>query len=235
MQPLMQKPELDTPAATEGCPVPFHSDSLHDFSSPVNQLSTMLALLQKRSASGGDDQVIFDLILSSAARLRAMTAGLQNYVRTVESASPFRICEGEAVLDAAVSSVGPAYHDSRAKITHDPLPRLFCDPGQIASVLASLIDNAIKFQGEAPAEIHISAVASDQDWIFSVHDNGIGIEPKNGDRIFHLFKRLNGEKYPGAGIGLAIARAVIARHGGRIWLGDGPGTTIHFTLPRALE
>jgi chemotaxis family two-component system sensor kinase Cph1 len=120
-------------------------------------------------------------------------------------------------------------------ITHDKLPELSCDPNQIVQAFACLIDNAIKFRSASRPEIHLSAVPDENDWIFSVRDNGIGIDPKHGERIFHLFKRLNGDKYAGAGVGLSICKAVITRHRGRIWLGTHTerGAIFHFSLPRA--
>jgi chemotaxis family two-component system sensor kinase Cph1 len=233
----MLKPEpVEQYGSNAGCPVPIHADTLHDLAGPVNQLSTMLALFEKRHrvASDGDSDVLFGMILSSAGRLRSLIGGFQTYTRVVDSPAPRRICDAEGLVEAALSPLAPAIHESDAVITHDRLPELDCDPNQIIHALASLIDNSIKFRGERRPEIHVSAAADENEWIFSVRDNGIGIDPKHRERIFHLFKRLNGDKYPGAGVGLSICKAVIARHCGRIWLGTPSerGAIFHFTLPR---
>jgi light-regulated signal transduction histidine kinase (bacteriophytochrome) len=240
MQPQTLKPEqVDLTGADEGCPVLFHSDTLHDVASPVNQLSTMLALLQKRcTGNGGDDDVMFDLIQSSAARLRTLMGGLQAFVRVLDTPVPHRVCETRDLMTAAVSAASPLIQETGARIHYGDLPRVNCDPNQMLYALSCLIDNAIKFRGESPPEIHLSATEEEDAWLFSCRDNGIGIEPKFGQRIFHLFKRLNGDKYPGAGAGLAICRAIVNRHGGRIWLDaksapeSAQGATFLFTLPK---
>ena len=233
----MQKQEpVERYSSNPGCLVPIHSDTLHDLAGPVNQLSTMLALFEKRHqvAPDGDSDLIFGMILSAAGRLRSLVGGFQTYTRVVDAPGQHRLCDAEGLVAAALSPLGPAIQESDAVITHDKLPELSCDPNQIVHALANLIDNSIKFRSETRPEIHLSAVADENDWVFSVQDNGIGIDPKHGERIFHLFKRLNGDKYAGAGVGLSICMAVIARHHGRIWLGTHTerGAIFHFTLPR---
>ena len=236
MQPQMHKPgRVEMCGDSDGCLVRFHPDTLHDLSGPVNQLSTMLALFQKRyrTTPDGDDDVIFGMIQAAAGRLRSLMGGLQAYTRVVDAPGPHRLCEVESLLAAAVSSLGAGIRESGAVITHGKLPQLNCEPNQIVHALASLIDNSIKFRSESRPEIHLSAEPDEHEWVFSVRDNGIGVDPKHGERIFHLFKRLNGDKYAGAGIGLAICRAILARHDGRIWLEtpSGGGATFVFTLP----
>lgn len=197
----------------------------------------MLALFQKRyqASADGDDEVIFGLIQAAAGRLQSYMRGLQNYARIVDAAGPYRVCDAGDLLVAALSSIGPQIHECDARITHDDLPEVNCDPNQIVYALACLIDNSIKFRSEDRPEIHLSVAGDDDAWLFSLRDNGIGIDPKNGERIFHLFKRLNGDKYGGAGVGLAICKAIVAQHGGRIWLGTnrGAGATFQFTLPKS--
>jgi len=101
-------------------------------------------------------------------------------------------------------------------------------------LFASLMENAIKFRSEHQPEIHVSAAEKKNDWIFSVRDNGIGIDPRYSDRIFGMFRRIHNEGYPGAGVGLAIARQIIEQHGGRIWVESRPGrgATFFFSLPQ---
>jgi chemotaxis family two-component system sensor kinase Cph1 len=234
---MLKSEPVEQYGSIAGCLVPIHADTLHDLAGPVNQLSTMLALLEKRHRvpPDGDGDVLFSMILSTAGRLRNLIGGFQTYTRVVDSPVPEQLCDAEALVAAALSPLGPAIHESDALITHDKLPEVNCDPNQIVHAFSSLIDNSIKFRGASRPEIHLSAVENENEWIFSVKDNGIGIDPKQGERIFHLFKRLNGDKYAGAGVGLSICKAVIARHRGRIWLGTHTerGAIFHFSLPRA--
>jgi chemotaxis family two-component system sensor kinase Cph1 len=117
---------------------------------------------------------------------------------------------------------------------HDPLPKIMADDVQIESLFQNLIGNALKFRGKKTPKIHFGIEQKDRDWVFSVSDNGIGIDPQYFERIFIIFQRLhNREDYPGTGIGLAISKRIVERHGGRIWIESqsGKGSTFFFTLP----
>ncbi len=123
--------------------------------------------------------------------------------------------------------------DSGAVVTHDKLPVVMADGGQLVQLLQNLIGNAIKFHGKEPPRVHVSAQVKENEYLFSVRDNGIGIAPEYFDRLFKIFQRLHTrEEYPGSGIGLAICKKIVERHGGRIWLESqvGKGSTIYFTL-----
>jgi chemotaxis family two-component system sensor kinase Cph1 len=124
--------------------------------------------------------------------------------------------------------------ESNAVITMDPLPVVSADPAQLSMVFQNLIGNAIKFRGNDPPSIHISSERADGMWRFAVTDNGIGIDPAFHGRIFEIFQRLHTrDKYPGTGIGLAIVKKIVERHGGKIWIESelGKGSTFYFTLP----
>jgi light-regulated signal transduction histidine kinase (bacteriophytochrome) len=124
--------------------------------------------------------------------------------------------------------------ESHAEVTHDPLPTVMAEGAQLAQVFQNLIGNSLKFRGERPPHIHISAVDSAGEWTFSVSDNGIGIDPQYRERIFTMFQRLHTRaQYPGTGIGLAICKKIVEHHGGRIWVESEPGTgtTFRFTIP----
>jgi light-regulated signal transduction histidine kinase (bacteriophytochrome) len=120
-----------------------------------------------------------------------------------------------------------------ARITHDPLPMVRADARQLAQILWHLVHNAIKFHGPAQPQVHIGAARRDGHWQFHVRDNGIGIEPQYAERVFGVFQRLHGaDAYPGTGIGLALCKKIVERHGGRIWVESelGAGATFYFTL-----
>jgi light-regulated signal transduction histidine kinase (bacteriophytochrome) len=140
----------------------------------------------------------------------------------------------EAVLRDVIAKLKVSIEESKTRITHDPLPVVRADATQMNQVLQNLISNAIKFRRDEPPQVHVSAAKGVKEWIFSVKDNGIGIDPQLFDRLFILFQRLQPrEKYPGTGIGLAVAKKVVQRHGGRIWVESRPGegSTFFFTIP----
>jgi light-regulated signal transduction histidine kinase (bacteriophytochrome) len=131
-----------------------------------------------------------------------------------------------------------AVQESGATVTRDLLPTAVADGAQLCQVFRNLIGNAIKFRGETPPRIHVSAEKQGAEWLFAVRDNGIGIDPKYGERIFVVFQRLhNRNEHAGNGIGLAICKRIVERHGGRIWVESqaGEGSTFYFTLPAAAE
>jgi chemotaxis family two-component system sensor kinase Cph1 len=127
--------------------------------------------------------------------------------------------------------------EAGAEVTWDPLPEVVADAGQLGQVLQNLISNAIKFgRRDVPPRVHISAERDGDDWLFSVRDNGIGIDPKRSEGLFQLFQRLHTrDEYAGQGIGLALAKKIVERHGGRIWVASRPGegATFYFTIPVA--
>jgi light-regulated signal transduction histidine kinase (bacteriophytochrome) len=152
------------------------------------------------------------------------------------------------VLERAIANLQIAIAESNAVITADPLPEVIADSTQLAQVFQNLIGNAIKFRGEESPQIHITVsrnsiesnpensnlIPSEKEWLFSVQDNGIGLESQYAERIFVIFQRLHSRsKYPGTGIGLAICKKIIERHGGRIWMKSKPdqGSIFYFTIP----
>jgi len=224
-------------APREDCCVRLNSDSLHDLLSPVNQIGTISELLRKKygSALDRDGEALFGFIQTSASRLQNLLAGLQTYMRVAGSPGPCRICDANALMAAAQASIQSAIDQNGATVTYDSLPQVYCDPNQISYALASLIENSIKFRCELKPEIHVSAAAEADAWKFSVRDNGIGIDPRNGERIFGMFKRIHSGTHPGVGAGLAITRQIVEQHGGRIWVESqlGHGATFYFILPQA--
>jgi light-regulated signal transduction histidine kinase (bacteriophytochrome) len=169
-----------------------------------------------------------------------MILGLVQYSRVDTRGGPFEAAASGEILDGAIMQLSAAIGESGAKITHGELPVVQVDPDQVRTVFLNLIDNALRFRGDVAPEIHISAVPHSGDrfpmWEFNIRDNGIGIDPKQTDRILQIFQRLHTSKeIPGIGMGLPIAQRIIERHGGRIWLESelGNGSTFSFLLPTA--
>src|SRR5207249_2894982 len=142
----------------------------------------------------------------------------------------------EQAFDSAIANLKVAIAESNATITREPLPKVSADAVQLTQVFQNLIGNAIKFHGSEPPRIHVAAQRRENEWLFSVRDNGIGIDPRNFDRIFDLFQRLHTrQEYPGTGMGLAICKKIVERHGGQMWVESKPGqgSAFFFTLPVA--
>jgi light-regulated signal transduction histidine kinase (bacteriophytochrome) len=155
------------------------------------------------------------------------------YSRVGTQAKPFTPTDFEAVLENTLANLQIAIEESEAIITHDPLPTLMADPVQMVQLLQNLIGNAIKFRDQPP-RIHIHAEPGEKSWLFSVRDNGLGIDPQFFERIFIIFQRLHTRaEYAGTGIGLAICKKIVERHGGRIWVEPAPdqGSIFRFTIP----
>ncbi len=165
-----------------------------------------------------------------------MVDDLLEYARAGRRKEPYQPTDCGEALARSLASLALVVKESAAVVTSDRLPVVSGDPVQLALVFQNLIGNAIRFRGEAPPKVHVSALRERNRWLLSVRDNGIGIAPEHRERIFVLFQRLHGrDRYPGSGIGLTLCKKIIERHGGSIWVGPttGQGSTIHFTLPLA--
>jgi light-regulated signal transduction histidine kinase (bacteriophytochrome) len=226
---------LQHPAFGDGS-IQLDSGSLHDLLSPVNQMCAMadLILNKYRGTLDSEAEVLFGFIQGSASRLQNLVNGVRTYTQAVGSRRQFRFCDANSLLASALALVQPAIDRSGAVVTHDPLPELYCDSAQICYTFGSLIDNSIKFRAESRPEIHVSARAESDSWVYSFRDNGIGIDPRHRESIFGVFKRIHNDAYPGAGVGLAIARKIIDGHGGRIWVESAleQGATFFLALPK---
>jgi light-regulated signal transduction histidine kinase (bacteriophytochrome) len=163
-----------------------------------------------------------------------MIDDLLTYSRVESKAQAFAPADMDEVLATVLKDLSVAIDESGASVTSDPLPTIMADKLQMVLLFENLIGNAIKYRSEATPQVHVSARGEGQEWVFSVSDNGIGIDPRQRDRIFLMFQRLHTrDEYPGTGMGLAISRRIVERHGGRIWLESEPGkgTTFFFTIP----
>jgi light-regulated signal transduction histidine kinase (bacteriophytochrome) len=213
----------------------------HDLQEPLRMVSSYMQLFEKRYRGVLDAQAekYIDYAVDGAKRMQALIAGLLEYSRVGRQDEPVAPVDAEAALEQALSNLRSTLDESRAVVTREPLPRVIGNAGQITRVLQNLVSNAVKFRRpEEPPRVHVAVKLRTGDALFTVSDNGIGIEPQYTDRVFVIFQRLNTRaEYPGTGIGLSVCKKVIERHGGRIWFDSQPGagTTFSFTLPLAQE
>ncbi len=208
----------------------------HDLQEPLRAIATFCDLLRRRYQGRLDEQADrwIEFAVDGARRMQSLIQDLLAYSRLESRARPFAPVDCEEVFRRAVTNLGTAIEEAGACVTSDPLPSVEGDWSQLVQLFQNLVGNAIKFRSSEPVRVHVSAELKDEGWLFSFRDNGIGLEPKYGERIFELFKRLHpADEYPGSGIGLAVCRKVVERHGGRIWVQSQPGqgSTFFFTIP----
>lgn len=199
-------------------------------------ISSYVQLLSRRY-SGKLDKDADEFIayaVDGTKRMQQLINDLLAYSRVGTRGKPPAATNFEDVFSKAMANLKMAIVESGVIVTHDSLPTALADELQMVQLFQNLIGNAIKFRSQEMPQIHVSARPEGKEWIFSVRDNGIGIDPQFHDRIFVLFQRLHGrEEYPGTGIGLTVSKKIVERHGGRIWLDSEPGkgTTFYFTIP----
>jgi signal transduction histidine kinase len=208
----------------------------HDLQEPLRMVGSYMQLIEQRYKDklDKDAREFIGFAVDGAKRMQGLINDLLAYSRISTKGGAFEPVEGEKVLAAALHNLRFAIEESGACITHDPLPTVRADATQLAQVFQNFIGNAIKFRGDKPPQIHVGAQQQDGFWQFSVRDNGIGIAPEYFEKIFVLFQRLHGRSaYPGTGIGLAICKKVVERHGGRVWVESAPqgGSCFYFTVP----
>jgi len=210
--------------------------SSHDLQEPLRNVTSCLQLLEqkyKNKLDGDADQYIHYAV-EGALRMKALILDLLAYSRIGTGGKPLRSVDCEQVILQAIENLASAITEGAAVITHDRLPSIPADDTQLLQVFQNLIGNAIKFRRDVPPRIHVSAEKNGNDWVFSVKDNGIGINPQYLEKIFVIFQRLHKRsRYDGTGMGLAIVKKVVERHGGRVWVESQPGvgTTFYFAIP----
>jgi PAS domain S-box-containing protein len=208
----------------------------HDLQEPLRTVAGMVELLQQRYQGQLDaraDEYIHHAV-DASNRMQKLINDLLDFSRVDRKGQPFEPTQVDMLLQTALTNLRAAITESQAHITYDPMPVVNADGRQLAQVFQNLVGNAIKFRSERPLEIHIGVEKIENGWKFAVQDNGIGIDPQYFERVFLLFQRLHTRrKYPGTGIGLALCKKIIERHGGKIWIEStlNQGATFFFTLP----
>jgi hypothetical protein len=210
----------------------------HDLQEPLRTVSLYTQLLDRRYGQSleADAREFIAQIVGNAARMELLVRDLLDFSRIDgRDTNHFQVISADRSLDEALENLAAGIEQSHAVITREQLPKVKADPMQLTRVFQNLTGNAIKYSrpGEIP-HVHISARLLGDEWEFSVEDNGIGIEPQYAEQVFGIFRRLHGRESPGTGMGLAICKKIVTRHGGRIWVDTErrqSGATLRFTLP----
>jgi two-component system CheB/CheR fusion protein len=207
----------------------------HDLQEPLRTITIYLELLKRDGEGlGADAEQYMKFIASANDRMRQLVLDLLGYSHVVRADLKIRPVSAAAALSVAMMNLQLAIQTSEARITYDSLPVISIDETHLVQLLQNLISNAIKYRGQDPPAIHISAREAGPEWIFSVKDNGVGIDMKYSEQIFAVFKRLHANTSPGTGVGLAICKKIVERVGGRIWVESesGHGSTFYFSVPK---
>ncbi|MCX6917313.1 MAG: PAS domain S-box protein, partial [Verrucomicrobia bacterium] len=209
----------------------------HDLQEPLRMVSSYTQLLARRYEGQLDDKArkYIHYAVDGAARMQTLIDDLLAYSRVGARSKPLETIASSSPLDKARRNLAARIKETAAVITNDELPTVRADPAQLLLVFQNLLSNALKFHRADSPSVHVAAQDRGSEWMFSVKDNGIGIEPQHAERIFVIFQRLHTrEEYPGTGIGLAICKRIVERHGGKIWLESEPGkgATFFFTIPK---
>jgi PAS domain S-box-containing protein len=208
----------------------------HDLQEPLRTVTSYLQLLSRRYQKqlGGDAAEFIDIAINGAGRMQRLITDLLAFSRVGTRGGALEPTDAGAVFEKTLDALQAAIDDARATVTAEELPMVLADQGQLGQVFANFIGNALKFHGPEPVCVHVNARRAGRFWTFSIRDNGIGIEPQYFERIFVIFQRLHGrDEYPGTGIGLAVCKKIVERHGGRVWIESSPGhgATFFFTIP----
>lgn len=208
----------------------------HDLQEPLRMVSSYCQLLARRYQGQLDEDAdeFIHYAVDGASRMQRLIEDLLQYSRVNTRGKPPEPTEADDVLTGVLADLEMHIEETGAEVTHDPLPQVMADPVQLGRLFQNLVSNAIKYRSEDPPRIHIGAARQNGQWRFSVQDNGLGIDPQFHDRVFVIFQRLQArDETGGTGIGLAVCKRIVERHGGRIWVesAEGKGSTFYFTIP----
>jgi signal transduction histidine kinase len=210
----------------------------HDLQEPLRKIASFCSLLEARYAGELDEKAntYIHFIVDGATRMQALVNDLLLFSRVTTRGKEFVPTDTAAALREALENLEIAMAECGAQVTHDDsLPTVAADPTQLTQLFQNLIGNAVKYRRDEAPRIHVSVEETANDWVFAVRDNGIGFEQEYADRIFIIFQRLHTrEEFSGTGIGLAVCKKIVERHGGRIWVDSeaGMGSTFSFALPK---
>ena len=213
----------------------------HDLQEPLRSVTSFCNLLKEEYQGRLDEQAdnYIERVVQGAKRMKALVTGLLSYSRVShDEQPPLSDVDLREVAADAIANLQSSVQDSGAEISLGDLPMVMGDRLQLCQLLQNLLSNAILYRGERPPKIHVDATRDGNRWEFAVEDNGIGIAPEYHQQVFEIFRRLHcRDKYPGTGIGLAVCKKIVQRHGGRIWVESQPGagTTFRFTLQATTE
>ncbi len=208
----------------------------HDLQEPLNQVANYVQLLEMRYQDQLDEDAneFISFAVEGVSLMQTLIDDVLAYSKVDVQGVEFELTEVETALNRALANLRKRISETGGVISHDPLPTVMADSTQLMQLFQNLIGNAIKFRSEQPLEIHVGAQRLEDAWLFSVRDNGIGLDPQFSDRIFVIFQRLHTrDEYPGTGMGLAICKKIVECHRGRIWVESqlGQGATFYFTIP----
>ncbi len=208
----------------------------HDLQEPLRMVTAYIGLLNKKYGNELNDQAksYMAFAVDGANRMKDLIGDLLQYSRIDTQGKSFSSVDLNLVTEEVIDTLHVAIRESKAVVTKEPLPTVWGDATQLSQVLQNLISNAVKFRGPQAPRIEVASRESAREWTIMVKDNGIGIDPKDHDKLFQMFQRLHTRtEYQGTGIGLAIAKKIVELHGGRIWVkSDGrSGSTFYFTIP----
>lgn len=207
----------------------------HDLQEPLRMVTAYNQLLHKRYFGKLDDEAnrFIEYSIAGAQRMEQLLQALLSYLRVAAADEPAELVDANGVLQEAIQNLHTVIEESAAVVVNEPLPQIRAHAVHVLQLFQNLIGNAIKYRGSSAPHIAVSARRDGEMWIFSIADNGIGIEPRYARQIFGIFKRLHGDKYSGTGIGLAICQKIVERYGGKIWVDSEParGSVFHFSLP----
>lgn len=207
----------------------------HDLREPLRMVCSYLQLIERRCGERLDDEAreFFGYATDGAKRLEAMLDGLLEYSRVTTRGRELRATDAGKALRQAMASLERLIRETGASITCDPMPTVRADPDQLVTLFRNLLENSLTFRSSEPPRIHVSARRVGDEWVFTVADNGLGIAPEFHDRIFIVFQTAHGRGHGGVGVGLAICKRIVERHGGRIWVDSeaSKGARFSFALP----
>ena len=198
----------------------------HDLQEPLRMVASFTQLLEKKYKGqlDSDADEFIKYAVDGAQRMQLLINDLLAYSRVSTRGEEFQLVDLDKAFNESLQNLKMSIDENEAKITIDPLPTIVADQIQIIQLFQNLVGNAIKFRGDETPEIHMAAEEGEDEWIFRVIDNGIGIDSQHSQRIFRVFQRLHErDKYPGTGIGLSICEKIVERHGGYIWVDSKPG------------